>query len=133
MTGIRTWLKFNAVGGIGIGVQLLTLAILTSGLKVNYVVATFFAVEAAVLHNFIWHERWTWVERTRQAAKGLLGRLLRFHLANGLISLGGNMVLMWLFVSHFHLHYLAANIIAVAICSIVNFFASDRLVFRHQH
>jgi len=123
-------LKFNAVGIIGVGVQLAALAILRTGLGADYLVATFLAVEAAVLHNFIWHERWTWVERTRQKAGGVIGRLFRFHLANGLISIAGNLVLMWLFVSRLHLHYFLANLIAIGTCSIVNFFASDRLVFR---
>jgi putative flippase GtrA len=131
VTGVfRTWLKFNAVGIIGVGVQLAALSILRTGLGVDYLVATFLAVEAAVLHNFIWHERWTWVERTRQKAGGVIGRLFRFHLANGLISIAGNLVLMWLFVSRLHLHYFLANLIAIGTCSIVNFFASDRLVFR---
>ena len=131
MTGMfRTWLKFNAVGIIGVGVQLAALAILRTGIGVDYLVATFLAVEAAVLHNFIWHERWTWVERKRQEAGGVIGRLFRFHLANGLISIAGNLVLMWLLVSRLHLHYFLANLIAIGTCSIVNFFASDRLVFR---
>jgi len=131
VTGMfRTWLKFNAVGIIGVGVQLAALAILRTGIGVDYLVATFLAVEAAVLHNFIWHERWTWVERTRQEAGGVIGRLFRFHLANGLISIAGNLVLMWLLVSRLHLHYFIANLIAIGTCSIVNFFASDRLVFR---
>jgi putative flippase GtrA len=128
--GFRHWLKFNAVGIIGIGVQLLALAILTSGLKINYLVSTFLAVESAVLHNFVWHERWTWVERTQQTAGGTAGRLVRFHLTNGLISIGGNLLLMWVLVSQLHLHYFLSNLIAIGSCSVVNFFASDRLVFR---
>jgi putative flippase GtrA len=134
LTGtFRVWLKFNAVGAIGIGVQLLVLTILKSGFGLNYLTATVLAVEGAVLHNFAWHEHWTWSETTRLNRRGTLGRLLRFHLANGLISIGGNLVLMWLFVSQLHLHYFLANIFAIATCSIVNFFASDRLVFRREH
>jgi putative flippase GtrA len=127
------WLKFNAVGLIGIVVQLVVLTILKTGLDVNYLTATIIAVEAAVLHNFAWHERWTWSERTRSNASGTLGRLLRFHLANGLISIAGNLFLMWLFVSRLHLHYFLANLVAIATCSILNFLASDRLVFRREH
>ena len=125
----RVWLKFNAVGLIGIGVQLLALAVLKSGFELDYRLATVIAVEIAVLHNFAWHERWTWIERTKHAA-GMPGRLVRFHLTNGLISIAGNLVLTWLFVSQVHLHYFLANLIAIGTCSIVNFFASDRLVFR---
>ncbi len=131
MSGIlRTWLKFNTVGLVGIGVQLLALALFKSVLKMDYLPATGLAVETAVLHNFVWHERWTWVERTRDARGGLLGRIARFHLANGLISIAGNLALMWLFVSQLRLHYFLANILAIAACSIVNFFASHYLVFK---
>ena len=126
----RVWLRFNAVGLIGIGVQLLALTLLKSILGLNYLAATVLAVEAAVLHNFVWHERWTWVERTRLNEGGVLGRLIRFHLSNGLISIAGNLLLMWLFVSQLHVHYFLANIVAIGTCSIVNFLASDHLVFR---
>jgi putative flippase GtrA len=129
----RVWLKFNAVGLIGIAVQLAVLTILKTGLGMNYLTATTIAVETAVLHNFAWHERWTWLERTQMNAGGMLGRLLRFHLANGLISIAGNLFLMWLFVSRLHLHYFLANLAAIATCSILNFLASDRLVFRREH
>ena len=129
-SGLRHWLKFNAVGAIGIGVQLIVLTILASGLKLNYLLSTFLAVEAAVLHNFVWHERWTWVERTRQTTGRRLRRLLSFHLANGLISIGGNLVLTWILVSQAHIHYFLANLVAIGTCSVVNFFASDRVVFR---
>jgi len=128
--GFRHWLKFNAVGIIGIGVQLLALTILASGLKLNYLISTFLAVEMAVLHNFVWHERWTWVERTRQSAGHWLRRLVRFHLTNGAISIGGNLVLTWVLVSQAHIHYFVANLIAIGTCSVINFFASDRVVFR---
>ena len=49
---------------------------------------------------------------------------------NGLISLGGNLFLMWLLVSRLHMNYLVANASAIVVCSIVNFLVSDRLVFR---
>ena len=133
MSGVfRVWLKFNAVGIAGMGVQLLALIALTAGLGLNYLMATFLAVETAVLHNFAWHERWTWVERTRFSTGGAISRLIRFHLANGLISIAGNLILMWLFVSQLRLHYFLANLIAIGACSIMNFFASDRLVFRRS-
>ena len=50
-TGVR-WLKFNAVGAGGIVVQLLALGVLKSILRWDYLLATAFAVEAAVVHNY---------------------------------------------------------------------------------
>jgi putative flippase GtrA len=121
------WLKFNAVGAMGIAVQLAALALFKSGLHVNYMAATAVAVELAVLHNFVWHERWTWRDR---GTEGRIGRLVRFHLANGLVSIAVNLVLMRVFVGQMHWPYLLANMAAIAVGSVVNFLAGDLLVFR---
>jgi putative flippase GtrA len=127
---VRHWLKFNAVGAMGIVVQLTALVIFESGLKLNYLVATALAVEAAVLHNFIWHERWTWVERTRLTRGAVLSRLLRFNGTTGAISILGNLLFMRLFVGWFHLPYLIGNMLSIASCSLLNFIVSDQFVFQ---
>ena len=126
---VLRWLKFNAVGGMGIGVQLLTLAALKSGLHLNYASATALAVEAAILHNFFWHERFTWADRGSLGWKQYLLRLTKFNLTTGAFSILGNLVFMRLFVDAAHIHYLIANLLTVASCSVINFFMTDRLVF----
>jgi putative flippase GtrA len=63
VTGLG-WFKFDLVGGIRIAVHLLILAVLKTGLGVDYRVATGLAVQGAVVHNFLWHERFTWPERS---------------------------------------------------------------------
>ncbi len=103
-------------------------------LGLHYMLATALAVEIAVLHNFCWHERWTWVERTRQSpGVGLvLRRLVGFNLTTGLVSIVSNLVLMRLLVGSFHLHYLVANVVAIATCSLANFLFSELFVFKAQ-
>ena len=126
---LRRALKFNAVGAIGIVVQLAALAILKSGLKVPYLMATVIAVEIAVLHNFVWHERWTWKDR-KDSGSSVLARLARFHLGNGAVSILVNLVLMRLLVGRFHMQYLIANLVAIAAGSLANFLIGDLFVFR---
>jgi putative flippase GtrA len=123
------WLKFNLVGAVGIGVQLAALWIL-SGLGVGYMLATAVAVETAVLHNFIWHERFTWVDRADGFLWDSLGRLCRFNLTTGAVSIVGNLFLMRVLVGGIHLRPMLANLISIAACSLANFFVSDRWVFR---
>lgn len=123
------WLRFNFVGLLGIAVQLSVLTLLVSVARINYLLATVIAVECAVLHNFLWHERYTWRERTR-GTPGVTGRLLRFHLANGLISIAGNLLFMRLLAGSAGLHYLPANLLSIAMCGILNFLVGDFLVFR---
>jgi putative flippase GtrA len=123
------WLKFNAVGGIGIAVQLAALALFRSGLHFDYLLATALAVETAVVHNFLWHERFTWADRPARRLVHSLARLAKFNASNGLVSLVGNLLIMQALVGQFHMNFLIANLIAVATCSIVNFLLSDRFVF----
>ncbi len=129
---LKRWVKFNVVGGGGMIVQLFLLALLTQGLQVHYLLATLLAVEGAILHNFVWHELWTWKDKRSNSRRALFSRLLRFHLANGTTSLVGNLVLMKLAVGHFQIPILAANLLAIAACSIVNFLLSNSFVFKHE-
>jgi putative flippase GtrA len=127
---IRRWLAFNSVGAVGIVIQMSVLLALIFLAKIDYLLATVLAVETSILHNFFWHERWTWADRTKSCAGSALRRLLLFHLTNGLLSIVGNLVLMRFFVGELGFQYIPANASAIAICSILNFIAGDRLVFR---
>ena len=125
---MRFW-RFNGVGVAGFVVQLAILALAINAGGMHYLLATAIAVEAAVLHNFLWHERWTWRDRP---ATGMarLERLWRFHILNGLVSLVGNLLMMRLLVGLLGMQPVVANVVAVLACALVNFTASDRLVFR---
>lgn len=123
--GLVRWAKFNAVGAMGIAVQLGALAFLRSVLELNYLFSTALAVEAAVLHNFFWHERFTWADRR---IGGAAQRLFRFNFTTGLFSIAGNVLFTKLFVEA-GVPYLIANGSAIVLCSIINFLVNDRLVF----
>ena len=126
------WLKFNFVGGIGIAVQLGALAFLRSVLHLDYLLATALAVETAVIHNFLWHERYTWADRPAARFTHSLARLARFNASNGLVSIVGNLALMRLLAGTLRIEYFVANLIAIAACSLVNFLLSDSLVFHAE-
>ncbi len=119
--------KFNLVGVAGMAVQLALLAVFNRLAPCHYLMATAAAIEITLLHNFVWHVRYTW--RDRRDGSALVVRLLRFHLSNGLVSLIGNVLLMRVLVGHAHLPVLAANLIAIVCCTIVNFALSDMWAF----
>lgn len=121
--------KFNFVGGIGIGVQFGALLLLKGVLHFNYLAATAIAVETAVVHNFVWHERFTWRDRVQPSWLHSLRRLLRFNLANGGVSIVGNLALMKIMVGLGGMNYLVANAIAITLCSLANFLVSEAWVF----
>jgi len=121
-------LAFNAVGAIGFVVQLLALWLMAGVAHLPVVPATALAVELAVLHNFVWHVRWTWADRPAGWPESAR-RLVRFNLTNGGVSLCVNVALMALVQNLFGLHYLPATAAGVACASVANYLLGDRVVF----
>ncbi len=123
------WWKFNFVGAIGIGVQFAALFFLRGVLGFDYMLATAIAVEAAVVHNFVWHEQFTWADRVESSWRDSIPRFFRFNLTTGAVSVLGNLALMRVMVGEGHINYLLANVIAIALCSVANFLVSEEWVF----
>ena len=126
----RRWLAFNGVGLLGVGVQLGLVAFLAHAVGVSGLLATAIAVEVTVLHNFVWHQHWTWRDRPSTTARDVAGRLVRFHLLNGVVSLSGNLAIVSVLSGTFAIDPVAANAVAIVVCSMINFAASEVLVFK---
>ncbi len=124
------WIKFNVVGALGFLVQSVALYALTrSTHHIHYLLATALAVELAVLHNFAWHQRWTWRNRRCSTTAAVLRRLAKFNITNGIVSIVGNLLFMSVFVGWCGLAINSSNLISVAACSLFNFILADRIVF----
>jgi putative flippase GtrA len=124
------WGRFNLVGVMGTAVQLGALALfarLHQGRpdQGHYLLASAAALELTLLHNFLWHRRYTW--RGRQGPA--IAQFLRFQLSNGLVSLAGNLGLMRLLVHREHMPVVIANAVAILCCSAANFCLGDRWAF----
>ena len=128
MSTLLRWLKFNLIGIVGAVLQLWVLHLfLRAG--VQYLQATALGVEAALLHNFAWHQRYTWADRPTDEFGEVIARLVRFHLSNGAVSIVGNVLLMRWLRGGMGVPVLVANLSAIGVCSLVNFVLGDRFVF----
>jgi putative flippase GtrA len=116
MNPILRWFRFNLVGAMGMVVQLAALALFNRWMAGHYLWATAAAIELTVIHNFLWHRRFTWRDRASTSLQ-----FVRFQLSNGMVSLAGNLLLMRLLVRVGHLPLLAANLVAILCCSVANF------------
>jgi putative flippase GtrA len=123
------WLKFNLVGGLGIAVQFAALFVMKGIFHFNYLAATAVAVEAAVVHNFVWHEQFTWSDRVQTSWRRSLPRFARFNLTTGAVSILGNLALMKVMVGYGGMNYMLANALAIILCSLANFLVSEQWVF----
>jgi len=108
---------------------LAALVVFRSWLKLDYLLATGLAVEMAVIHNFVWHERFTWADRPAARPMQSLVRLAKFNASNGGVSIVGNLVLMRLLVGKLRFNYIVSNCVAIIVCSLLNFLLGDRFVF----
>jgi putative flippase GtrA len=96
---------------------------------VPVVPATAFAVGFTLVHNFVWHTRWTW----RTGPLGPLAHALRFGrfvAANGVVSVVGNVMVTGVLVYVGRAPVVVAQLVAVGACGMVNFWLSRAVVFR---
>lgn len=127
--GLLRFARFNAVSVMGIGVQLATVAALVHGFGAGAVTATALGVTAAVLHNFVWHVRWTWRDRMGSGASKPRA-FLRFLLANGAVSFVGSIAMMPGLAGPIGLDPVLANLVTIAACGLINFGLAQRFCFR---
>jgi putative flippase GtrA len=134
-------MRFTGVGALGVGVQIAVIAWLANAWHVDYRSATLAGVAAAIVHNFLWHRHWTWrdvrvatggrpyTDDGRRDTGDTAMTFARFVAANGLVSIGGNVAVMTVLVGGAHVPIVPANAVAIALCSLANFWLADRVVF----
>lgn len=121
--------KFSLVGLLGAVLQLMLLSLLTKLFRVPVLAATPLAVELVLLHNFVWHERFTWSDRRFKSIRQRITRLWRFQAGNGLASVLGNTLIIYCLVERCKAPVLPSAMGAIALCSLMNFFLADRWVY----
>lgn len=126
------WLKFNLVGAVGMGLQTIVLHILDDRSDLRSSIAMLIAVELAVIHNFFWHEKWTWSDRPSLTWSDRSIRLINFNLTNGLVSILGAVVFMEVLHERLGFPVQLVNLISIVACSLINFLLSNSLVFRNH-
>jgi putative flippase GtrA len=127
-TKIRRWGVFNAVASGGFIIQIAAITLLTRWWGWSPMAATALGVEMAALHNFFGHTRWTWSDVPAHGTRALFIRYLKYQLAKT-ASLGLNVAATLLLIRCAGLPVEMANVLAVLLCSVPNYFAIERLVF----
>lgn len=126
MDTVIRMVKFGIVGGTGIGVNLAILYLLTDIAGLHYVASAFIAIEASIIFNFYFNERWTFRDRS---GKGFWPRLLKYNAVAG-VGVAINMGLMALLVEVAAVYYLLAEFIAILCVFVWNYSLSNKLIWR---
>lgn len=122
--------KHNLVGVLGLLWKLMVMILFQEVLKIGYLLSTVCAVETVLLHNFFWHQHWTWKDRLEELALNrMLLRLMRYHLCTGLTAMAANLGMMRVLVGSLGLHYLPALLLSTGFAGALNFLLAARVVF----
>jgi putative flippase GtrA len=126
---MRRLTRYLTVSATGAVVQLALVWALTAIERLPASMAAVLGVAAAVLHNFLWHRRWTWGDRPLRG-RAAVDALVAYALSNGVISALGNLVAAVVLVDWGGWHPVAACGLAIAACGAINFWIADRRVWR---
>lgn len=130
---VARFLRFGIVGFSGVFVDMGLLYLLSdpSTLALPLTRSKIIASELAIINNFLWNDWWTFgdISRRQPGKRQQLKRLLKFNL----ICLAGlilNVLLLNLFFNVFGLNRYAANLIAIALVTVWNFWFNLKLSWR---
>ena len=98
-------------------------------IKFGMVGASGTVINVVVLYAAHWNRRLTWRDRRQGASPSALLLFGKYVAAAGLSIVLQSLLTKWLAM---HMHYILANIVAIALASVCNFVANDRLTFRRS-
>lgn len=126
---LKRYARFCIVGGTGVIVDmgLILLPASPSMLAWNLTASKVIAAEAAILNNFVWNDLWTFrgLALSRNAWFQRLARLGKFNLIC-VTGIAVSMLLLNVQVYWLHLNVYLANLLAIVLVSVWNFFMNLR-------
>ncbi len=131
---IERFMRFGLVGLSGVFVDMTILYLLhdPQALGLPLTRSKIIASEIAIVNNFLWNDRWTFGDISSQQS-GLQKRIKRFIKFNlvCLIGLGLNVAILNILVNYAGVKdYRVANLVAIAIVTIWNFWINLKLSWR---
>jgi dolichol-phosphate mannosyltransferase len=130
---LKRLIRFGLVGLSGVFVDMTVLYLLynSSGLGWGLTRSKIVAAELAIVNNFLWNDRWTFgdLSRRQRGWRKRLIRLLKFNILC-LMGLVLNVLLLNLLFNSLHINYLVANLLAIAVVTIWNFWINLKFSWR---
>ncbi len=130
---VRRFIQFGLVGLSGVFVDMAIFYLLhdPGGLAWGLTRSKVIAAELAIINNFLWNDRWTFGDISSQQ-KGWPKRIKRFIKFNLVCSIGIllNVGILNILVNFFHVNDYLANLMAIALVTIWNFWINLKLSWR---
>ena len=127
----KRFIIFTLVGISGIVVNSAILYYAKEYLFVPIPIASLIAIQIAIFNNFIWNRRFTWTDREMNGFYAIRQGLLKFTMVSWIAG-ALNWIILLLLNHYAGLYYILANLIAIFVASILNYFLNDLWTFRRQ-
>ena len=127
----RRFIIFTLVGISGIVVNNAILYYAKEILFVPIPIASLIAIQIAIFNNFTWNHRFTWTDRKMKGFQAIRTGLLKFTMVSWIAG-GLNWIILLLLTHFAGIYYIIANLIAILIASVLNYFLNDLWTFRQQ-
>jgi dolichol-phosphate mannosyltransferase len=129
----RRFIQFGLVGLSGVFVDMAIFYLLRDPRSLGWGLtrSKVIAAELAIINNFLWNDRWTFGDISSQQ-KGWSKRIKRFIKFNLICSIGVllNIGILNVLVNFFHINDYLANLMAIALVTIWNFWINLKLSWR---
>lgn len=130
---IKRFIKFGLVGFSGVFVDMAILYLLSDASTLGWGLtrSKIIGSEVAILNNFLWNDLWTFRDFSSQQS-GWHQRIKRFVKFNliCLLGIGLNLIILNILYNYFGVNKYLANLIAIAIVTIWNFWFNLKLSWR---
>lgn len=113
----KEFVRFSAVGAIGVVINLFFLFLLTDILGVFYLISAVFSFLIAMTANFFLNKKLTFGEDIGYQV-GL--KYLQFF-SISLVALMANLILLYVFTDLWEIFYMISQVLAIALSSVINF------------
>ncbi|NUN65964.1 glycosyltransferase [Pseudanabaena biceps] len=130
---VQRFLRFGLVGFSGVFVDMAMLFLLSdaSTLAMGLTRSKLIASEVAIVNNFLWNDMWTFRDFSSQQVgwRKRVKRFVKFNLIC-LLGIGLNLIILNILYNYFGINKYLANLIAIAIVTIWNFWFNLKLSWR---
>lgn len=121
--------SFQFIGWIGTVLNLAVLWLCYDVLQWSLLVSGALAIEAAIIHNFVWYYFWTWSDRVEYTFRDFFHLLVKYNILTAAIDFIIRLSILWVLTEYFGIHYLISDIIGMFIAPIIKYITNDAYIF----
>ena len=116
-------IRFLCAGAVGVSLSYITLYGLTEWFGVWYMLSAVLGFFVNLTSNFILQRNWTFKSRSKNVGR----QFVQYTILYGALF-STNLIVLYVFTEYVGLWYIAAQLIASVVCTIISFFSSRKIL-----